>query len=353
VKRILRQSFNILVFIFLFFVVTKVDFQYKPNQVVSVYTTNYPLRFLIEELGGDSVRVNSIYEEFKAEKSVTVDEFGLQTEKVTYDYIPTTSYEFGMTQRLMDEIIKSDLYIYNGYSYETKYLGVLSNLEGIDLLDIRDVAYNIHKINPQPVEEEEIVVSMISNDLSLDYTIDVDKYLYGDIGLNPNVWQDPINLLQMAVDVRDILKEKLPTKTEIIDQNFNDYKGEILKYDSKLQKTIANGRNNLVIVDRPFLAHLKKYNLKQIPFSDMFYKNVINEDDFEDIYQIMKHYGINYVVTDGELQSEGFNKFVALYNIEVLYLHNLDVLPKDDYSNGETYFTIVNKDLKILEELLK
>ena len=85
----------------------------------------------------------------------------------------------------------------------------------------------------------------------------------------------------------------------------------------------------------------------------MFYKNVIDEDDFEDIYQIMQHYGIEYVVTDGELQSEGFKKFVALYNIEVLYLHNLDILPKDDYSNGETYFTIVNKDLKILEELLK
>jgi zinc transport system substrate-binding protein len=337
-----------------FFFITRIDFDFRPNQVIDVYTTNYPLKFMIEQLGDDSVRVKSIYETFEPISETIEGENGLEMEVINFDYIPTNSREYVLDQETAEEIITSDLFLYSGYNLEIKYLSLLLSIDGVDKLDIRDASLKIQKYDYNNYEEVEIQVVKEQDGVPITYSIIMNDYYYSDMKFNPNIWHDPINMLQMAVTTRDILKEKLPTKVEIIDENFAEYKKDILRYDSKLQDVIDSGRNKLIIVDRPFLAHMQRYGLEQIAFADMFNTSIITEKDFGEIYRIMQYYGIEYLVTDDTSDmSPMFEQFATAYGYEVITIHNLDILPKDDYENGESYFTILNRDLEALEKVLK
>jgi|GEM_PF-2431192 len=365
-KSFTRQIFNIFAFIFVFFLITYIDFDYRPSQVINIYTTNYPLKYMVETLGGDSVSVKSLYEHFEPKNETIVDEStaeesndstedsGLETVVTKYTYIPTKAVNFVLDGATADLIAQSDLYLYSGYSLEKKHIATLLAADGVDYLDIRDATHSLQKIDYNKTEPIEIQSTSYEGEVPISYTINVNDYLYKDMLTNPNVWADPINMLQMAATTKDILKSKLPTKTEIINENFDKFKGNILRYDSKLQQTIDNGRNNIVIVDRPFLAHLQRYGLEQINFANMFSYNIIDESDFEDIYNIMQHYEITKVLTDDpEDMTTMFKLFIEKYDLELVSIHALDILPVDDYENGEDFFTIVNTEVSKLEELLR
>ncbi len=353
-KRIIRQLFNIAVFIFVFFFITTIDFNYRPNQVIDVYTTNYPLKYMVEVLGDESVNVHSIYETFVPEVKVEVDEEGLEKEIITYDYQVVNSIDFELTNDMTKSILNSDLFLYSGYNFEGKFLTSMLHKEEIDFLDVRDTTLRIQKIDYNLTDVIEIQVTSIEEGVPISYVIELNDFLYEDLKVNPAVWHDPMNLLKMAIITRDVLIEKLPTKAEIIRENFDTYKGNLLRYDSRLQDVIDEGRNNLVIVDRPFLAHMQRYGLQQIAFADMYSFNRVDESDLEHIYNIMTYYEIDYVITDDiEHMSPMFRKFAETYNVDILEIHNLDILPKEDYDNGESFFTIVYEDLLTLEEALR
>ena len=183
---------------------------------ITIYTSVYPIEYIVDTLYGKNSNVKSIYPD-----GVDVSKYSL-TDKQIKDYS------------------KGNMFIFNGLSDEKDYVTSMFNYNK-DLMIIDTTAtmeYNNH------VEE---------------------------------LWLDPSNFLMMSLNVKNGLSEYITNqylKTEI-DNNYNKLKLEISNIDAKIKLLNENSSKKTIVVDNSsFKLNFEgKYTVKHVKL-DEIEKNV-------------------------------------------------------------------------------
>ena len=258
---------------------------------ITIYTSVYPIEYIVDTLYGKNSNVKSIYPD-----GVDVSKYSL-TDKQIKDYS------------------KGNMFIFNGLSDEKDYVTSMFNYNK-DLMIIDTTAtmeYNNH------VEE---------------------------------LWLDPSNFLMMSLNVKNGLSEYITNqylKTEI-DNNYNKLKLEISNIDAKIKLLNENSSKKTIVVDNSSFKFLEKYGFEVISLED---NEELTDKTISDVIRMVRKKQITYIFsTDANNLNKNVQKIVKKTGVEILELNDLSNLTENQRNSKEDYISLLNENIDLLKKEL-
>jgi zinc transport system substrate-binding protein len=280
----------------------------KEEDLLTIYTTVFPLQYFTEQIGGKFVNVNTIY-------PPGADE-----------------HTFEPSQKDMMKLADSDLFFYIGLGLEgfvEKAKGSLKN----ENVELRSTATNL-----ELVEEEE-------NHEGEDH--DDEGHQHGDV--NPHVWLDPIFAKEMAAVVKDALIEKMPENKEYFNDNYSQLAGELDELHASFVETIKSAKHKKIIVTHAAFGYWEqRYGIEQISISGLSTSNEPSQRELEKIISLADREGFQHIFFEQNVQSNLAEVVQKEIGARALPIHNLAILTKDNIKSKETYFTLMEQNLDSL-----
>ncbi|MBS4215277.1 metal ABC transporter solute-binding protein, Zn/Mn family [Neobacillus rhizophilus] len=279
----------------------------KKNQL-TIYTTVFPLQYFTDRIGGKYVKVATIY-------PPGADE-----------------HTFEPSQKDMMNLADSDLFFYIGLGLE----GFVEKAKGT-------------------LKDENVTLVPAAEGLKLpkDHHSSEEEDHEDHAGVNPHVWLDPVYSKEMAAVIRDQLAKKLPQRKAYFDENYQKLADELDELDANFANTISQAKHKKIIVTHAAFSYWEtRYGIEQISISGLSTTNEPSQKELEKIISMADHEGLHYMLFEQNVKSKLGKVVQKEIGARALPIHNLAILTKDDIKNKETYFSLMNKNLKTLETAL-
>lgn len=257
-----------------------------------IYTTTYPIEYIVQELYGYNSEVNSIYP----------------------DGIDISDYT--LSNRKMKKYSKEDLFVYNGLTNEKKIAAnFVNNNSKLKIIDVTE-------------------------GLSI-------KNSYQEL------WLNPTNYLMMAQNVKNGLNQYIKStiiKNEI-DANYATLKVIISEFETTLKLLSQNGKYNTLIVSKDYFTFLENYGFEIISLEET---DNLNNDKINKAKSLIKEKQNSYIfVTDEETKKGTYSETIE--NIkksgaEIKTLNTLTNLTSEQRKNGDNYVSLMKSNIELIKE---
>ena len=171
-----------------------------------------------------------------------------------------------------------------------------------------------------------------------------------------HVWTSPVNAMKMVSALADALSDIDPESAEYYDENASAYIEQIADIDAQIRGIVDGAsRKTLVFADRfPFLYLTREYNLDYLaafpsctadtePSLLVLVELIdrVTEEDSPAVYTI-------------ELSTQAIAQTVAEETgARILTLHSMQTASQEEFEAGESYVSLMEKNIEALREGLK
>ncbi len=277
------------------FMVTGCNVKKDNMEGITIYTTIYPIRYLIDSLYGDNSTIYSIYPA------------GVDTN------------EFELSDKKLEEYANTDLFVFNS-------------------LD-RDRDFAVKMIN----KNKNLKVIDVSLGMTYDYDI-------------AELWFNPYNYLMMAQNTKSGLLEYV-TNPYLISNDDNtgiEDKYEILKYnlsrlDADMKENILGATYNTIVVDNDMFKVLSKYGLNVISLEE---NDNLTDTTINEVRKLINNGSIKYIYSSKEETNDTAKGLIDNYNLELVTLNTMETIDGGVTNSNEDYITIMNSNLDLLKKEL-
>lgn len=259
---------------------------------INIYTTSYPINFLIYYLYGNNAKINSIFP-----NGVNIDEFEISDKKIK-------------------EYSNSDLFVFNSLDIDRDYaVKFINNNEDLKIIDV-------------------------SMGMSYDYDVH-------------ELWLNPYNYLMMAQNLKNSLNNYItnPYLSEEIDNNYEELKYELSKLDATLKQIVSESQNKVLVVDNDLFKFLEKYNVKVISLEE---NDELTEPTVNEAKKLINDGNIKYIYSINKETNNTAKALIDEYKIELLTINDMRSVDGGVTNTNDNYLTIMNNNIELLKkELLK
>ena len=259
---------------------------------INIYTTSYPINFLIDYLYGNNAKINSIFP-----NGVNIDEFEISDKKIK-------------------EYSNSDLFVFNSLDIDRDYaVKFINNNEDLKIIDV-------------------------SMGMSYDYDVH-------------ELWLNPYNYLMMAQNLKNSLNNYItnPYLSEEIDNNYEELKYELSKLDATLKQIVSESQNKVLVVDNDLFKFLEKYNVKVISLEE---NDELTEPTINEAKKLISDGNIKYIYSINKETNNTAKALIDEYKIELLTINDMRSVDGGVTNTNHNYLTIMNNNIELLKkELLK
>lgn len=280
---------------------------------VNVVTTIYPIYEFTKEIGGDEVNVINL----------------LPTGVEPHDWTPKSQDIINTS--------KAQLFLYNGAGLEG---WAPSFLKGLN----KDTKV-------KPVET--------SKGIQLIDSEGDDGHGHGeedDHGhhVDPHTWVSPKSALVMAANIHQSLVEVDPEHAAYYDERYAGLKEKLEKLDESFTSQLSGLPKHEIVVSHQAFGYLARdYNLEQYAIMGLSPDAEPRAQDLVNLTKTVKEKGIRYIFFE-ELVSDKLAKTLASETgVETLVLNPVEGLTKEQEQQGDTYFTLMEKNLQNLTKALQ
>ena len=277
------------------FMVTGCNVKKDNMEGITIYTTIYPIRYLIDSLYGDNSTIYSIYPA------------GVDTN------------EFELSDKKLEEYANTDLFVFNS-------------------LD-RDRDFAVKMIN----KNKNLKVIDVSLGMTYDYDI-------------AELWFNPYNYLMMAQNTKSGLLEYVTNPYLISNDNNTgiEDKYEILKYnlsrlDADMKENILEATYNTIVVDNDMFKVLSKYGLNVISLEE---NDNLTDTTINEVKKLINNGSIKYIYSSKEETNETAKGLIDNYGLELVSLNTMETIDGGVTNSNEDYITIMNSNLDLLKKEL-
>lgn len=282
----------------------------KNKNRLTIYTTVYPLQYFTERIGGKYVNVDTIY-------PPGADE-----------------HTFEPSQKDMIMLADSDLFFYIGLGLEG-FVGKAKQTLKNEHVAMVAAADHLKLPKDDHADEEE----------------DDDHRAHGDV--NPHVWLDPIYSKEMAAVILEQLEKKMPEHKEVFNENYQKLAGDLDQLNQQFEATISNAQHKEIIVTHAAFGYWEnRYGIEQISISGLTTSNEPTQKGLEKIISLADREGLHYILFEQNVQSKLGKIVQKEIGARALPVHNLGILTPENIKDKETYFSLMEKNLKTLETAL-
>lgn len=270
--------------------ITGCDLNSKTMENINIYTTSYPINYLITSLYGEHSKIYSIYP-----TGVNISDYEL-------------------SDRKLEEYSQSELFIFNSLDKDRDYAVKMINLN--NKLKVIDVATGMKYDNS--IEE---------------------------------LWLNPNDYLMMAQNIKKGLAEyiKNPYLVEEIEEKYNTLEYNISKLDANLNETIENASYKTIVVDNDIFKYLKKHGLKVISLEE---NEDLSSTKIEEVKQLINSGKIKYIYSASEKTNETVKKLLADKKVELVPLNTMNSIDGGATTSNDNYITIMTNNIDLLKKEL-
>ena len=312
---------------------------------LDIYTTVYPLQYFTERIGGNEVKVQSIYPPGANE------------------------HTFEPTQKDMIALADADLFFYIGLGLEgfvenAKKTLAEENVEMVAVIDgVPDSALEVNEDehdhhdkegtdeHDHEGHEEDSAEADEHNHDSEENGDGHEGHEHGDT--DPHVWISPKISQDLALTVKNKLVEVSPENEKLFEENYQALVSELQQLDTDFEEMSHAASSKTFFVSHAAFGYLADtYGLEQIAIAGLNSQQEPSQKELTKIIDMAKEKNVEYILFEQNVNSKLTEVIQKEIGAESLVLHNLGVLSKEDIANEETYFTLMQKNLEILKTAL-
>ncbi len=296
---------------------------------ISVVTTIFPQYDFVRQIAGDYVDLTML----------------LKPGEETHSYEPTPQDIIA--------IQNSDVFIYVGGENDAWVEEILESMPDEDMITLKllDCVDTVEEEQVEGMQEE----TGHSHEEEDGHVHENEEDAHSVHEIDEHVWTDPENASAITGEIRDILMEKDPSNRDIYEENTRAYQENLSELDREFHEVVDSAERNLVIFgDRfPFRYFADAYGLDYYAAfpgcasdtepSAATMAFLINKVKEEKVPAVLKM----------ELSSDNIaNAIAEATGTEVRTFYSCHNLSADDFENGETYLSMMQKNVETLKEVL-
>ena len=277
------------------FMVTGCNVKKDNMEGITIYTTIYPIRYLIDSLYGDNSTIYSIYPA------------GVDTN------------EFELSDKKLEEYANTDLFVFNSLDRD------------------RDFA-----------------VKMINYNKNLK-VIDVSMGMTYDNNI-AELWLNPYNYLMMAQNTKNGLLEYVTNPYLIsndegtgIENKYNELKYNLSRLDANIKEAISLAPYKTIVVDNDMFKYLEKYNLKVISLEE---DDNLNENIVAEVKKLIRNGEIKYIFSSSNKTNPTCKNLIDNYGVDLITINTMESTDGGITDSNEDYITIMNNNLDLFKKEL-
>ena len=262
---------------------------------ITIYTTIYPIKYLLDSLYGDNATINSIYP----------------------SGVDTSDYE--LSDKKLEEYSKTDLFVFNSLDkdrdYAVKMINKNKNLKVIDV------------------------------SLGITYTSNITE-----------LWLNPYNYLMMAQNTKDGLLEYIDNPYLIsntdgtgIENKYEELKYNLSRLDADYKENINLAPYKTIVVDNDMFKFLEKYNLRVISLED---NDNLTDSTINEVKKLVNNGTIKYIYSSKDETNDVCKNIIDNYGIDLITLNTMETIDGGITNSNENYITIMNNNLDLLDKEL-
>lgn len=257
---------------------------------ITIYTTTYPINYLINNLYQEHSKIYSIY--------------------------PTgvNLAEYQLSEKKLEEYSKSDLFIFNSLDKDRDY-----------------------------------AVSMINTNSKLK-VIDVSTGMKYENNIE-ELWLNPNNYLMMAENIKNGLSEYInnPYLVEEIEKKYEQLEYEISKIDANLTETISDAKTKTIVVDNDMFKFLENKGLNVISLEE---NKDLTLNKVEEVKNLIQSGQIKYIYSNSKTSNNTVTNLIKQTNIELITLNTMYEVDGGITNSNDNYITIMMNNITLLKQEL-
>lgn len=256
---------------------------------INIYTTAYPIEYVVNRLYGDHSTIRSIYPN------------GISIEN------------YKVTDVLLSEYSNTDMFIFNGLSEEKDY------------------------VKPMQKENKNLKIIDVSADITYKHGIE-------------ELWLNPSKLLTIANNIKKGFNEYISAKylKDEIDDNYKNLKIDLTNLEAKYRKVIKNASNLNIVVSDDLFLFLENYGVNVISLDK---NNSDYDKNLSNVKNLINNNSIKYIyLTDNE-KNDTIDYLIENTSITKISLNTLSTLT-DEQRNNYDYLTLMTENLELLKKQL-
>jgi len=304
---------------------------------IDVYTTTYPVNYIINYLYGDNANIYSIYP-----SGVNFKEYELSDKK-------------------LNEFSKSSLFVFNSQDIDRNY------------------AVNMLNKNSN--------LRLIDTTLGMNYTYSIEE-----------LWLNPYNYLMMAKNTKTSLNEYItdPYLNKQINEKYELLQYELSKLDATYKETLKAAKYTTIVTDNELFKFLEKYNIEVISLEEdirtitikdkdnlsdiskeynvsisdiLTYNNKLDEtinigetikipvktietSNVNKVKKLISENQIKYIFSNNKESNSIITDLIKEHNLELVAFNTMYSIDGDITNSNENYLTIMNNNLELLKKEL-
>ncbi len=280
------------------------------NSGVKIYASFYPMYFLAKEIAGDKGTVISM----------------VPAGAEPHDWEPTP--------KLVIELSKADMLIYNGAEMEPWIDKILPNISK-DKTKIVDASEGIELLEAEEHGEEE----------------EENGEEHGRY--DPHIWVSPIRAMQQAQTIYKALVEVDPENSEYYGKNMAELNSKLTKLDKDIRDASMSFKSNVIVVSHDAFGYFANdYRLEQIAIRGVNPQEEPSPSKMAELVRVSRDKNVKYIFFE-KLTSPKLSETLAKeVGAETLVLNDAAGLNEEDIKSGKDYISVMYENLENLKKAL-
>ena len=280
----------VLLILCLFFV-TGCKIENNDMKNINIYTTIYPINYLLTSLYGNYAKIYSIYPA------------GVDINK------------YKISNRNLKEYSESDLFVFNSLDKDRTY-----------------------------------AVKMINNNSKLK-VIDVATGMKYDNSVL-ELWMNPYNYLMMAENIKKGLSEYInnPYLIEEVNNNYEKLEYDVSKIDADLTEMAKDAKYKTIVVDDDMFKFLEKYGLNVISLEN---NEELSLNKVEEVKKLIADKKIKYIYLANKGNSnQTINNLISTTGVQGVSINTMYSIDGGITTTNDDYLTIMKSNINLIEQEL-
>ena len=173
--------------------------------------------------------------------------------------------------------------------------------------------------------------------------------------IDEHVWTSPLNASAIAGQIAEVIAAADPENAEIYEENCGRYQKELLDLDAEFRNVVNDSERKLMIFgDRfPFRYFVDEYGLNYYAaFPGCAGDTEPSAATMAFLIEKVKEEGVPAVLKMELSNDDIANAIAEATGTEVRVFYSCHNLSAEDFENGETYLTMMRKNVETLKEVL-
>lgn len=245
----------------------------------------------------------------------------------------------------MDNISKSQLFIYNGSGFEGWVDDFFSSLSKDNKLVTVEASQGVKLIaaDPNAAHEEE----------ESEHEEEAAEHDH-DANVDPHTWVSPHSAIQMAENIKNALTKVDKAHQAVYEANYAAYVTKLEALDNQFKiELLAAPKKDIVVSHQAFAYLCRDYGLNQVAIMGLTPEAEPRGQDLLNITKFVKEHEVKYIFFE-ELVSDKLALTLANEaNIDTLVLNPLEGLTEEEVAAGEDYISTMENNLQNLLKALQ